>query len=125
MRLDCGLLILSLAGALDALLPHSQQQPLKTEEEVGDWFSSKSFDAFVASVLETWHVPGLSIAIVEGDKIYSKVPTHNIDSQAPANPRIGLWLCPTPEYQSNARYPLFHRKYHQGIHSSCRGSIDS
>jgi hypothetical protein len=70
------LLMLSLAGALDAALSHPQQQPLKAEG-VGDWFSSDDFDTFVESILDTWHVPGLSIAIVDGEKISAKVSNHN------------------------------------------------
>jgi hypothetical protein len=77
MKLNFALLILSWVSALDAALPHPQQQPLKTEG-VGDWFSSEDFDAFVESILETLHVPGFSIAIVDGEKISSKVPNHNL-----------------------------------------------
>jgi hypothetical protein len=72
MKLDYALLILSLVSALDAALPHPQQQPLMTEG-VGEWFSSEEFDTFVESILDTWHVPGFSIAIVDGEKISAKV----------------------------------------------------
>ena len=34
---------------------------------------SDSFDNFVAENLAYWHVPGFSIAVVDGDKTYSKV----------------------------------------------------
>ena len=33
------------------------------------------FDDFVVDILETLHVPGLSLAIIEGDEISSKVRT--------------------------------------------------
>lgn len=79
MKLDCTLLILLLVGVLDAALPNPQQQPLKTETEgVGDWFSSDDFDTFVQNILDTWHVPGFSIALVDGEKISAKVPNYNL-----------------------------------------------
>lgn len=31
------------------------------------------FDALVSKLLDEWKVPGLSIAVVHGDKTYSKV----------------------------------------------------
>ena len=31
------------------------------------------FDALVAETLAHWHTPGLSIAVVDGDKTFSKV----------------------------------------------------
>jgi hypothetical protein len=75
MKYVCALPILLLVGALEAALHYPQQQPLKTDG-VGDWFSSREFDTIVESILNTWHVPGLSIAIVDGEKIYSKVSNH-------------------------------------------------
>jgi hypothetical protein len=73
MKLDYALLSLSFVRALDAALPHPHQQPLNTGE-AADWFSSDEFDAFVKSTLSTWHVPGFSIAVVDGEKISAKVP---------------------------------------------------
>ena len=34
---------------------------------------SKALDSFVEHTLEKWHVPGLSIAVVNGEKTFSKV----------------------------------------------------
>ena len=34
---------------------------------------TSSFDKLVAHTLAHWHTPGLSIAVVDGDKTYSKV----------------------------------------------------
>jgi hypothetical protein len=94
MKLVSALLVLPLVAAWDAALSNPQQQLLKTEG-VGDWFSSKEFDALVESILDTWHVPGLSIAIIDSEKILSKVSNLTSVIQAPAESRIGLWLRPT------------------------------
>ena len=55
--------------ALAAELP---QQPFVTANEHDRWLDS-DFDAFVQSTIGRLHVPGLSIAIVDEGKIYSKV----------------------------------------------------
>jgi hypothetical protein len=77
MKIYYFLLMLSSVRALDTALPNLQQQPLKIDG-VGDWFSSNDFDTFVKSTLDTWHVPGFSIAIVDGEKISAKVANHNL-----------------------------------------------
>jgi CubicO group peptidase (beta-lactamase class C family) len=32
-----------------------------------------TFDAFVETILQEWHVPGLSIAVIDGEKTFAKV----------------------------------------------------
>ncbi len=34
---------------------------------------TKDFDALVKELLEEWHVPGIAIAVVDGDETWSKV----------------------------------------------------
>ena len=48
------------------------QQPVVPAAETERWLDS-DFDAFVETTLRQLHVPGLSIAIVDDGKIYSKV----------------------------------------------------
>ena len=36
-------------------------------------YLDESFDKYVEETLEHWKVPGLSIAVVDGDGVYSKV----------------------------------------------------
>ena len=64
-------LYLSIA-VVKATLPRLPQRPLKTHVETNSFFDA-DFDAFVKETLEEWHVPGLSIAIVDGESVYSKV----------------------------------------------------
>ena len=33
----------------------------------------ETFDAFVQTLLQEWHVPGMSIAVVDGDQTFAKV----------------------------------------------------
>ena len=36
-------------------------------------YLDESFDKYVEETLEHWKVPGLSIAVIDGDAVYSKV----------------------------------------------------
>lgn len=47
------------------LQPASRSQP----------YLDESFDEYVKATLNEWSVPGLSIAVVDGDDVYSKVFT--------------------------------------------------
>lgn len=73
MRLeDCiGLLTLTLAG-VSADDVHSSQQPIILQSEQAEILDT-AFDDFVEKTLKEWHVPGLSIAVVDNGKISSKV----------------------------------------------------
>lgn len=33
----------------------------------------ETFDAFVQTLLQEWHVPGMSVAVVDGDQTFAKV----------------------------------------------------
>ena len=48
------------------------QLPIQITSEENTPFDS-AFDAFVEATLLEWHVPGLSIAIVDDGKVFSKV----------------------------------------------------
>ena len=61
---------LSSAGKVSAL--GQTQQPVQITSEDKPAFDS-SFDAFVKATLLEWHVPGLSIAVVDNGKTTSKV----------------------------------------------------
>lgn len=62
---------LSLAGVECTLIPQLQQ-PVQPENAI---YFDEAFDAFVLETIGAWHVPGLSIAVVDGEKVYSKVDT--------------------------------------------------
>ena len=50
----------------------SQQIPLQSSNHITSPFTA-SFDAFVENLLVEWHVPGMAIAVVNGNQTYSKV----------------------------------------------------
>jgi len=56
---------------LETAVPEAPQVPEAAGDE-GNPFTEKT-DKLVAKALETIHVQGLAIAVVNGDKIYSKV----------------------------------------------------
>ena len=65
----------NLLAFLALQLPQSYS-PLDDEVPLGEGLASPispSFDDFVLDNLDYWHVPGLSIAVVDGDEIFSKV----------------------------------------------------
>jgi CubicO group peptidase (beta-lactamase class C family) len=33
----------------------------------------ETFDAFVEKLLQEWHVPGMSVAVIDGDQTFAKV----------------------------------------------------
>ncbi len=49
-----------------------QQEPIQTTSESNDPFTP-FFDAYVEDLLKECHVPGVSIAVVDNDRITSKV----------------------------------------------------
>jgi len=59
-----------------ALLPLSAQAsiqiPLQSSNHVKCPFTT-SFDKFVENLLSEWHTPGMAIAVVNGNKTYTKV----------------------------------------------------
>lgn len=49
-----------------------------TEDEKSPF--SSSFEELVSKKLEEWHVPGMSIAVVQDDKVYAKVDDLHLSS---------------------------------------------
>lgn len=74
MRLQTcvALLPLSLAGVRADAASQLPQQPIILRSGLDEGFDS-IFDDFVEKTLKEWHVPGLSIAVVDNGKIVSKV----------------------------------------------------
>ena len=74
MRLEncIALLPLTLAGVRAEDVPQSQQRPIILQDRHDEIFDS-AFDDFVEKTLKEWHVPGLSIAVVDRGKISAKV----------------------------------------------------
>ena len=61
--------LLSLGGAANV----QQQKPVLGVGVSSNSYITSDFDSFVKDTLEEYHVPGLSLAIVDGDNISTKV----------------------------------------------------
>lgn len=72
MRLVLGGVLFA-SSLVSVSLARSDQQPLQSEAGPFDAAFDAAFDAFVEDTLQAWHVPGLSVAVVDGGKTYSKV----------------------------------------------------
>lgn len=82
--------------------PSPPQRPLKANV-VTDSIFDANFDTFVKDTLEAWHVPGLSIAVVDGDSVYSKVLISLWSSEARMLTKLpGLWVLPSTRCGSNS-----------------------
>ena len=62
--------VLVLVFSYFALLSTAKQIPLGTQRPSP---FTPSFDSLVNSSLERWHAPGLAVAVIDGEKTYSKV----------------------------------------------------
>ena len=95
------------------------------------------FASLVNETLHSWHVPGLAIAVIDGDNVWAKVrPISNCQlfhiqstsSQAVIITRqtysifaIGVWHCRIPRYPRHTINTLLWRKHNQSLH--CCSSI--
>lgn len=100
----------------------SQEQiPLNGKEESP---FSKEFNDLVSSTLDHWHVPGLSITIVDNNSTFSKVipPLPSLlHKHSPSHVDLpGLRHIHLPLSARHALYPLLHRLHHQSLHSRRR-----
>jgi hypothetical protein len=123
----CALLILlSVVNVGKATLSGTLQQLIRPPSEDKPVFDS-AFDAFVQATLREWHVPGLSIAVVDNGKIFSKVsltPYHlhvalRFRSMLFAEETLsltGLRICESTRYKSNRRYAILYRQHNESIH---------
>jgi hypothetical protein len=76
--------ILGIAGG-------SQQKPLHELAPTGKGTHNPltpEFAEYVAGLLEDWKVPGMSIAVLDGDELYAEVRTllYNTPPSAPSEP---------------------------------------
>lgn len=73
------LLIYSLVNVCGATVLEPQQQRI----QAANFEFDSAFDAFVEDTLEDWHVPGLSIAVIDNGKVFSKVLYHSTRIKCP------------------------------------------
>lgn len=80
----------------------------------------ETFDAFARRLLEEWHVPGMSVAVIDGDKTFAKARPMSLSLQFISLTSLGLWLRIHPERTSHARNTLLRCQHNEVVHgSSC------
>lgn len=61
----CFCILLLCSGSATTQMPIGEQNPSPLTDDFND---------FVLQILDHWHVPGFSIAVVNGNETFSKVP---------------------------------------------------
>lgn len=99
-------------------------RPLATVKH-GDPFTN-DFAKFVDGVMEDWKVPGMSIAVIDGDDVYTEVyyPYKYPPSLSVLNP-VGLRLRDTAECTGYAGNPVHDRLNFESLHRSYPGAADT
>lgn len=82
--------ILTMAGQAVA-----DQKPLTSHDAASANPFTEKFNSYVAELMEEWKVPGFSIAVVDGDDIFSKVNEAR-DFSTSFTDQLGLWLRNAP-----------------------------
>lgn len=65
-------MLLSQAGFFSAFLAFSGASQIPLTAPGASPFTP-DFDKLVADTLDHWHTPGISVAVIDGDKTFSKV----------------------------------------------------
>lgn len=92
-----------------------------TPEQAADILNA-SFDELVESLLEDFHIPGLSLAIVHKGVVQTKASASRNTSETRAILTIsitGLWARSAAFHARNARFSVLRRKYHKSVHGLC------
>ena len=77
----------------------------------------KKFEKLVKETLENWHVPGVSVAVVDGENTYAQVSS--LQSMIPMLKlcKIGIrYRIFRGFYPDDTLYTLLRRKHHQSIY---------
>lgn len=74
------LALLALSVTAQAVGEDAAQRPLQSSDDDSSVLSS-DIGAYIEGLMKEWHVPGLSVAVVDGDKTWAEVPI----SQCPAS----------------------------------------
>ena len=78
------LLIFSFTNAVPQ---HHQQEPLRSNQNQGSSaLDNAAFDKVVEAAIDFWHVPGMSVAVIDGDQISSKGYGYASLPDVPATP---------------------------------------
>lgn len=106
----------------------AQQKPLSDGHLPGRNPFDDKFGAFVKDTLDEWHVPGLSIAVIDHDQVFAEVNTPVMtrwnDSNPLANTTLGLRDCDFPRHSGYPRNNMVRRFHYESLRGCCDGSSD-
>lgn len=88
-----------------SLLDEKSPRVLQPHKTLNMAHKTADFEQLIRKTIEEWKVPGLSIAVVEGDEIYAKV-THCINTTTIAHRALELWLRHTYRRQMHGKDSL-------------------
>lgn len=111
-----GLLLSSVSEARIAV--RSEQKPLggTTQHSASDSPFTESFARFTDDVMQDWKVPGMAIAVIDGDNIYTEVWSILLTRDSSTKSQLGFWLRHSPRCQSYARDTLLYGINKQSLH---------
>lgn len=69
----------------------ADQKPLTSDDAASANPFTEKFNSYVAELMEEWKVPGFSIAVVDGDDVFSKV-NEPCDFLTSFTDQQGIWL---------------------------------
>ncbi|KAF4871654.1 Protein flp [Colletotrichum siamense] len=79
------LALLALSVTVQAIGEDAAQRPLQSSDDDPSVLSS-DIGAYIEGLMEEWHVPGLSVAAVDGDKTWAKGYGYAVLNSTPATP---------------------------------------
>jgi hypothetical protein len=86
-----------------------------------DGLLDKNFEKLVEEMLQVWHVPGVSVAVVDGGNTWFKVhPVYRSPILILTAP-LGLWCCLVPFDTRDSLHAFLYWKYDKSIHGSYHG----
>ncbi len=77
---------------------------------------NKKFEELVIDTLELWHVPGVSVAVVDGEETYAQVSSLQSKFPTLISLHQGYGIASIPD---TPNYPHLRRQHHQSIHRGC------
>jgi hypothetical protein len=78
----------------------------------------RNFEKLVKESLKVWHVPGVSVAVVDGDNTWTKVHPKWDFRLAILTTLLGLWYLLVSFHTRDTINAFLHREYDKSIHGS-------
>lgn len=104
--------LLSLLQSVSCVRQESAHQlPMGFQSASGSPFTAE-ISHFINDTLQEWRVPGVSIAVIDGENVFAEVCAQLNSDLTPTN-YPGIWTCCLPRHTSNPRNSVLCRLNHQ------------